>query len=62
MHPNLVMDNGPQFTTAEFQDLVQRFAVEHIRIRTYHAESNGLAERFHRSTREALGDKALRTF
>jgi transposase InsO family protein len=35
--------------------------VEHIRIRTYHPESNGLVERFHRSTREALGDEALRT-
>src|SRR5262249_12077288 len=38
-----------------------RFAVEHIRIRTYHPESNGLVERFHRSTREALGDTTLRT-
>ena len=60
-HPKLVTDNGPQFTAAEFRDLVRRFAVEHIRIRTYHPESNGLVERFHRSTREALGDEALRT-
>ncbi len=41
---------------------MRRFAVEHIRIRTYHPESNGVVERFHRSTREALGDEALRTF
>ncbi len=61
-HPKLVTDNGTQFTAAEFKDLVRRFAVEHIRIRTYHPESNGLVERFHRSTREALGDEALRTF
>jgi transposase InsO family protein len=61
-HPRLVTDNGAQFTAAEFKDLVRRFAVEHIRIRTYHPESNGLVERFHRSTREALGDAALRTF
>ena len=60
-HPQLVTDNGAQFTAAEFKDLVRRFAVEHIRIRTYHPESNGLVERFHRSTREALGDEALRT-
>jgi putative transposase len=60
-HPQLVTDNGAQFTAAEFKDLVRRFAVEHIRIRTYHPESNGLVERFHRSTREALGDAALRT-
>lgn len=57
--PRLVTDNGSQFTAAEFKDLVRRFALEHIRIRTYHPESNGLVERFHRSTREALGDRAL---
>lgn len=61
-HPKLVTDNGAQFTAAEFRDLVRRFAVEHVRIRAYHPESNGLVERFHRSTREALGDAALRTF
>lgn len=59
--PQVVTDNGAQFTAAEFKDLVRRFAVKHIRIRTYHPESNGLVERFHRSTREALGDEALRT-
>lgn len=61
-HPKLVTDNGTQFRAAEFRDLVRRFAVEHIRIRTYHPESNGLVERFHRSTREALGDEVRRTF
>jgi transposase InsO family protein len=60
--PKLVTDNGGQFTAGEFKDLVRRFAIEHIRIRTYHPESNGLVERFHRSTREALGDGALGTF
>ena len=58
--PRLVTDNGAQFTAAEFKDLVRRFALEHIRIRTYHPESNGLVERFHRSTREALEDQAIR--
>ena len=55
----LVTDNGAQFTAAEFKDLVRRFALEHIRIRTYHPESNGLVERFHRSTREAVEDHPL---
>jgi transposase InsO family protein len=58
-HPRIVTDNGTQFTAAEFKDLVRRFAIEHIRIRTYHPESNGLVERFHRSTREALDDREL---
>ena len=58
--PRIVTDNGSQFTAAEFKDLVRRFALDHIRIRTYHPESNGLVERFHWSTREALGDQAIR--
>ena len=58
--PQVVTGNGSQFTAAEFKDLVRRFAFEHIRIRTYHPESNGLVERFHRSTREALSEEALR--
>jgi putative transposase len=57
--PRLVTDNGSQFTAAEFKDLVRRFALEHIRIRTYHPESNGLVERFHRSTSEALADSPI---
>jgi transposase InsO family protein len=57
--PRLVTDNGSQFTAGEFKDLVRRFALDHIRIRTYHPESNGLVERFHRSTRDAIGDQAL---
>jgi transposase InsO family protein len=52
--PQVVSDNGSQFTAGEFKDLVKRFELEHIRIRTYHPESNGTLERFHRSTREAL--------
>jgi putative transposase len=58
--PDIVTDNESQFTAREFKDLVRRFAFAHIRIRRYHPESNGLVERFHRATREALGDDELR--
>lgn len=58
--PELISDNGSQFTAAEFKDLVRRFAFAHIRIRWYHPESNGTIERFHRSTREALAGQDLR--
>ena len=58
--PDVVTDNGSQFTAKEFKELVRRFAFKHIRIRWYHPESNGTVERFHRSTREALGAEALR--
>lgn len=57
--PKIVTDNGSQFTGIEFKALVRRFQLEHIRIRTYHPESNGLVERFHRSTREALDSADL---
>jgi transposase InsO family protein len=57
--PQVVSDNGVQFTAGEFKDLVKRFELEHIRIRTYHPESNGTLERFHRSTREALAEDEL---
>lgn len=58
--PDMVTDNGSQFTAKEFKDLIRRFVFKHIRIRWYHPESNGLVERFHRSTREALGESELR--
>ena len=55
----VVTDNGSQFTAKDFKQLVRQFDLEHIRIRTYHPESNGRVERLHRSTREALGDQEL---
>lgn len=57
--PAIVSDNGSQFTAADFKHLVRQFELEHIRIRTYHPESNGVIERFHRSTREALAESDL---
>lgn len=58
--PEVVTDNGSQFTAKDFRELVRDFQLEHIRIRTYHPESNGKLERFHRSTREALDEVELR--
>ena len=57
--PEIVTDNGSQFTAKDFKELVRDFELEHIRIRTYHPESNGKLERFHRSTRGELGDVEL---
>ncbi len=58
-NPEIVTDNGSQFTAKDFKELVKDFQLEHIRIRTYHPESNGKLERFHRSTREELGEVDL---
>jgi len=57
--PEVVTDNGSQFTARDFKPLVRDFDLAHIRIRIYHPESNGKLERFHRSTREALAEAEL---
>jgi transposase InsO family protein len=59
--PQLVSDNGSEFMASEFKQLVRLFEIEQIRIRTYHPETNGIIERFHRSTGEELADENLRT-
>jgi len=58
--PQIVTDNGSQFTAKDFKKLVRDFKLDHIRIRTYHPESNGKVERFHRSTRETLEEQDLK--
>jgi hypothetical protein len=55
--PQVVSENGTQFTAGEFKDLVKRFELEHIRIRSYHPESNGTLERYHHTTRDALAEE-----
>ena len=58
-NPEIVTDNGTQFKAKDFKELVRDFALEHIRIQTYHPESNGKLERYHRSTRDALDEEDL---
>ncbi len=58
--PQIVSDNGSQFTAKDLKQLIRLFELEHIRIRTYHPESNGRIGRFHRSTRDALDEQDLR--
>ena len=41
----LVSDNGPAFTSKEFQTFVQRNGFRHIKSAPYHPATNGLAER-----------------
>ena len=57
--PQVVTDHGSPFTALEFKDLVRRFALQHIRIRTHHPASHGVVRRFYPSTREALSESAL---
>ena len=50
----LVSDNGPQFTAVEFQHFLKGNGVKHIRCSPYHPSSNGLAERFVRTFKQAM--------
>ena len=41
----LVSDNGPQFTSHYFADMMKKWNIKHIFSPPYHPQSNGLAER-----------------
>ena len=56
--PRIVRDNGSQFVSKEWREVIKHFEIEEIPIRVRHPESNGRIERYHRSVREeAFGDE-----
>ena len=50
----IVSDNGPQFTSAEFAKFMKMNGVKHILCSPYHPSSNGLAERFVKTFKQAM--------
>jgi putative transposase len=55
--PQIVSDRGSQYTSREYRQLIERFELEHILCRVAHPQSNGIAERYHRSTRDTLREE-----
>ncbi|MGH0157174.1 UNVERIFIED_CONTAM: hypothetical protein FKN15_033151 [Acipenser sinensis] len=50
----LVSDNGPQFTAEEFQIFLKKNGIRHITSAPYHPATNGLAERFVQTLKQAF--------
>ena len=50
----VVSDNGPQFTSSEFESFLTMNAVKHIKTPAYHPASNGLAERLVQNFKKSL--------
>ena len=50
----LVSDNGPQFTSSEFETFMKNNGVKHIRSAPFHPATNGLAERFVQTFKHSL--------
>ena len=49
----VVSDNGPQFTSEEFESFMRSNGIKHTRCAPYHPSSNGAVERFNQTFKQA---------
>ena len=50
----IISDRGTQFTSSTWQTLCKESGIEHQFTTSFHPQSNGLVERFHRTLKQAL--------
>ena len=50
----IVTDNGPHFTSFQFEKYLQKKAIQHVRTSCYHPEANGGFERFSQALKQGL--------
>ena len=50
----IVSDNGPQFTSREFENFTKLNGIKHFRSAPYHTATNGLAERFVQTFKQSM--------
>ena len=55
----VLTDQGTHFTGSDFQEVLKRFKVKHVRTSPYHPQTDGLAERQMRTIKELLRCKLL---
>lgn len=50
----MTTDRGVQFTSAVWAVLCKRLGIQHVTTTSYHPQSNGIVERFHRQLKDSL--------
>lgn len=50
----ITTDQGRQFTSTLFTELVKSMGIEHLRTTAYHPQANGIIERWHRTLKAAI--------
>ncbi len=47
--PRIISDNGPQFLSRDFMELIRISGMTHVTTSPYYPQSNGKIERFHKT-------------
>lgn len=61
--PRIISDNGPQFIAKDFKEFIRVTGMTHVRTSPYYPQSNGKAERWHKTVKhDGIRPASPRTF